>query len=260
VFRDYKKNLAYLLTLLIPLFLIFAQTFFSPSLKSGIVRTVSVPIQIIGFPLKELRKILYYHRTYEEFKRLKQNEDVLKARLTGLEEVIRENARLEEILHIKRRLVYSSVVAHVIGRNPSLWSSSLIIDKGEEDGLRENQPVVNAIGVVGKIAEVSRKTAKVILLADPQFSVAALIQRSRESGLVTGTLQGLCRVRYLNPEADIQVGDKVITSKLSSSFPESLLVGEIIQIVEDVHEKSRECILQPAVSFSQIEEILVIIK
>ena len=98
-----------------------------------------------------------------------------------------------------------------------------------------------------------------ILLTDPQFSVAALVQRPREGGLVSGTLQGgICRLQYINEGADIQVGDKVITSKLSSSFPEGLLIGEIIRIDKDPRKPSVEGVVQPSVSFSQIEEVLII--
>jgi len=221
---------------------------------------MSVPIRLLSFPIGEMKKILYYHRTFNEYKKLKNEVGVLKARLTGLQEVIRENTRLEDLLEFKRRLIFSSVAASVIGRDPSYWNSSMIIDKGKIDGIEIGMPVVNALGVVGKIVEVSERQSKVMLLTDPQFSVAALIQEPRESGLVVGTLQGVCRMRYIRDSAKIRVGDKVITSKLSSSFPESLLIGEVTQITEDPGSASVECLIQPSVSFSQIEEVLVILK
>jgi len=79
---------------------------------------------------------LYYHRTFDEYKRLREETGILKARMIGLEEVILENKRLEELLEFKRKLIYSSVTANVIGRNPSLWSSSMLIDKGKNDGIK----------------------------------------------------------------------------------------------------------------------------
>ena len=135
----------------------------------------------------------------------------------------------------------------------------MIIDKGQANGIRQGMPVVNALGVVGKIAEVGQDSSKVVLLTDPQFSVAALIQRPRESGLVSGTLQGVCRMRYIRTVAKIHIGDKVITSKLSSSFPEGLLIGEIISINNHPSKPAVEALIKPSVTFSQIEEILVIL-
>ena len=101
--------------------------------------------------------------------------------------------------------------------------------------------------------------SKVVLLTDTQFSVAALVQRPRESGLVTGTLQGLLRMRYLNEGAKILIGDIVVTSKLSTSFPEGLLVGEVVRIERKTNMPSLECFIRPSVPLSQIEEVLVIL-
>jgi len=135
----------------------------------------------------------------------------------------------------------------------------MIIDKGSLNGIKLGMPVVSDLGVVGKIAEVTQKSAKVILFTDPQFSVAALVQRPRESGLITGTLQGVLRMRYINEDAHIRIGDKVITSKLSSTFPEGLLIGEVIRVEDNLRSASVECLIKPEVSLSQIEEVLVII-
>ena len=97
-----------------------------------------------------------------------------------------------------------------------------------------------------------------MLLNDPDFSVAALIERSREEGLISGTLKGNCRMRYLSPEADIRIGDKVITSNISASFPEGLLIGEVVRIEENPGSPTIECLVAPAVSLSQLEEVLII--
>lgn len=119
---------------------------------------------------------------------------------------------------------------------------------------------MNSFGVVGKISEVGEKSSTVILLTDPQFSVAALVKGPRESGLVSGTLQGVCRLRYLKRDAQIEIGDQVITSKLSSSFPEHLIIGKIVRVIDDPNGQTIQGIVEPAVNFSQIEEVLVIIK
>jgi rod shape-determining protein MreC len=239
--------------------MLFAGARSFPALTFGVVNIASIPVRILSYPVHEAKKLIYYRRTFNEYKRLREQTDALKARLVGLEEVIIENARLEKLLKFKRQLVYSSVVANVIGRDPSYWNSAMIIDKGAENGLRQGMAVVNALGVVGKVAEVSRSKSKVILLTDPQFSVAALIQGPRESGLVSGTLQGFCRMRYIRSDAQVTVGDAVITSKLSSSFPEGLLIGEVISVKDSSKAPSVECLIRPSVAFSQIEEVLVIL-
>ncbi len=261
MFRRTPKNLIYLCLLFVPFLVFFFRSDALAPLKFTFVRALNVPIEIVSFPFYEAKKILFYHRTFNEYTRLREEVSALKARLVGRDELVAENLRLERLLTFKRNLVYSSVTASVIGRDPSGWSSSMIIDRGKDDGIRQGMPVINALGIVGKVVEVSGENSKVVLLTDPQFSVAALIQDSREIGLVTGSLQGeICRMRFISPDAQIKVGDRVITSRLSTSFPEGLLIGEVVRIIGSPQEPSIECIIKPSVVLSQVEEVLVILQ
>lgn len=260
MFQRKPKTVIYFLIIVGAFFLLFIPSKVFNPLKFSVVQATSLPIQIVMFPFKELKKILFYHRTYNAYIELKKEVSSLKARLIGFDEVLVENNRLERLLEFKRELIYSSVAASIIERNPSNWNEAIIIDKGQRNGIQPGMPVVNASGVVGKIAEVTASRAKVILLTDPNFSVAALVKRSREVGLISGTLQGLCRLRYLSSDADISEGDQIITSKLSSSFPEGLLVGEVMKVQSSESSPTIDCLIRPAVSLSQIEEVLVIQK
>jgi rod shape-determining protein MreC len=260
VFRKYRKLLIYFLVFLVPFFLLFVRSDFLAPAKSKLIETSSVPVRILLFPFREIRKLLFYHRTYDEYQELKREVAFLRSRLVEQEEVLRENSRFKELLALKKSLVFSSVVANVIGRDPSNWNSAIIIDKGRQDGLETGMPVIDVGGVIGKVAEAGETTSKVILLTDPNFSVPALVQRTREQGLVSGTLQGICRMRYLPADSQLKVGDKVLTSKLSSSFPEGLLIGEVIRVDISQSTPTAECLVRPSVSISQLEEVLVLRK
>lgn len=216
------------------------------------------PVQWFEAPLFELKKLFYFRETYDEYLRLKKQVEALKARLVYFQEAVEENKRYATITEFRRTQNYTSMVAKVIGRDPSNWNASLIIDHGQKDGLKAGMPVVSPLGVVGRIFETGNHTAKVILLLDPNFSVAALVGRSRESGLVTGSLQGLCRLEYLTDKADVKVGDRVITSSLSSAFPEGILIGEVTDVQASINSHTVECLVEPAVDLSQIEEVIVI--
>lgn len=259
VLRKNQKKFFYLFILLLPFYLFFVRSYSFIPFKFKVIEAFSSSLQVISIPFKEVKKILFYHRTFDEYFRLQKEMGFLKGRLIGFEEVVLENVRLEKLLSFKRNLIYSSVAASVIGRDPTHWHSTMIIDRGTKDGVALGMPVVNSFGVVGKIAEASENTSKVLLITDPQFSVAAMIKRLRETALVSGALNHICRVRYINEDAQVEVGDLVITSKLSSSFPEGLMLGEIIRVEQNEQNATQEGVLEPAVSLSQLEEVLVIL-
>lgn len=261
MFKRSQKNLVYFLILLVPfLFLFLRPAFFTPA-KETIVQWSAFPLKVIGVIGLEIKKLIYYRLAYDEYLKIKRENDTLKAKFIGFDQVIQENARLSQLLEFKRTEVYASSAAHVIGRDPTYWNSSIIIDKGAVNGIRQGMPVVHSSGIVGKVAEVYRYSSKVIVLTDPQFSVAAVLEETRESGLVTGTLeQNTCRMRYLSEQAPLKIGDRVVTSKISSSFPENLLIGRVVKVQKNPNNPSLECMIQPAVNLSQLEEVLVIIK
>ncbi len=224
----------------------------------SLVDASSFVLHVVLFPFEELKKASLFHVTYDQYMKLKKETGMIQARLIQQTEFIEENKRLRAILDLKSKTAYSTIVANVIGRDPSNWNAIIIVDRGEKDGISQGMAVVDTSNVVGKVLEVGRNTSKVMLLSDPSFSVAAILQRSRESGVVSGSLQGACRMRYLSAQADIRAGDQVITSNLSSSFPEGLLIGEVISIEESQTNPTIECLVKTAASLSQLEEVIVI--
>jgi len=114
--------------------------------------------------------------------------------------------------------------------------------------------------VVGRVFEVGHNSSKVVLLSDPTFAVAAVDERSRENGLLTGTLQGVLRLQYLTENADVKVGDVLVTSRLSTAFPEGVLIGQITDVQASANSHTVECLVEPAVDLSELEEVIVIKK
>lgn len=255
-----KKLLSYVVVLALAFLALFVSPLILEPFKMQVVDLASLPMKIVLFPFREAKKLLFYHVTYDQYMKLKDEAGVLKGRLINQEELARENQRLRELLNFRKSLVFSSVPANVVGRDPSNWKSTMIIDKGSDAGIKTGMPVVTSAGVVGKITEVGKRKAKVMLVNDPNFSVAATLQRTREEGLLTGTLQGACRLRYLSHQTDVAPGDLVITSKISTTFPEGLVLGEVSFVEESPSSPTLECFIEPVVTLSQLEEVIVIKK
>ncbi len=239
-----------------------AVVFFRPKeLKTSIFLELSAPpLNALDALGKTVKKFFLSPAIYDQYVLTRRERDIYKSKWIALNEDVGKSKRLDDINALRKQRSYASVVADVIGRDPTNWNASLIINKGDIHGIKVGMPVINPQGIVGKIIEVGRSTAKVILLSDANFSVAAVVTRTRESGLLTGTLEDLCRLKYLSDKADVKVGDEIVTSGLSTSFPEGILIGRVVDVQAATSHFTVECLVEPAVDLSQIEEVIVVKK
>jgi rod shape-determining protein MreC len=257
----WRKNFKTAVYVSIPVIACLILFFHPKNFKAALLLDTTVkPVGLLQAPVFELKKLYYFQEAYDNYAHLKRQNELLRVQLLAIKEHEQSVQRWEKIQNFRSNQNYASIVANVIGRDPSNWNASLIIDKGSVEGLVVGESVVSTLGVVGRIFEVGHNTAKVILLSDPSFAVAAVVERSRENGLLTGTLEGVCRLQYLTANADVKVGDSVVTSRLSSAFPEGILIGQITDVQASVNSHTVECLVEPAVDLSQLEEVIVIRK
>jgi rod shape-determining protein MreC len=214
--------------------------------------------QTIGDTTDFWRNYFYLVDVRSENRQLKEEVAFLRRENSGYRELLATHERLRRLLQFKEVIERPVVAAQVIGLDPSGWFKSVIIDKGENDGLRWDMPVVNASGVVGRIVSVADNYSKVLLIIDQNSAVDCLTQRSRDRGMVKGTSGPVCKMGYVAKSADVDVGDLVITSGLGGIFPKGLLVGNILGVKEGEGKLFREIEVMPSVDFSKLEEVLVI--
>lgn len=217
------------------------------------------PLQLFTLIQREFQGLIFYHRNLILNEKLKREVDYLHNKLSQQQEVVLENSRLKDLLSFKGDSTYKLIAAKVIARSADSWTSNIIIDKGRISGIKRSMVVVNFLGLVGKIIEAQESTAKVLLISDPSLSVSAIVQRSRQEGLVCGTLGSHLIMKYLPEEADIQIGDAVITSGFNDVYPKGVIIGTVISIGNEFSGLSRFAIIKPAVNLSNIEEVLIIV-
>jgi len=178
--------------------------------------------------------------------------------LNSANEAAIENKRLRELLDFKNSSEWNTVAAAVIGRQPENWSSMVLINKGSSSGIRNGSVVVSRMGLVGRVAETTASISKIILINDPNFSISAFVQRSRQEGLVTGTLGSNLVMKYLPPDADIQERDIVVSSGLTGMSPKGLLIGTVIKTGTEFSGLGKYAVISPAADLPAIEEVLVV--
>jgi rod shape-determining protein MreC len=195
----------------------------------------------------------------QENRGLKQRLAEARQRNIQLHEFELENMRLRDLLGFKRSLPHPAISAQIIGKDPSAWFKSVILDKGLADGLQRGLPAVTALGVVGQIVEISGHQSRLMLIIDRNSAADALVQRSRVRGIVKGTSSNECYLDYVMREEDVRVGDEVVSSGFDGVYPKGLLVGTVTAVGFHGSDFFKDIQITPAVDFDKLEEVMVIL-
>jgi len=178
---------------------------------------------------------------------------------TNLKEVLRENELLRQQLAIAPPEKEQLILADVIGYLPQV-GQYFLIDKGSQQGLKEGMTVVAANNFfVGRLVEVGDRWAKVSLVLHSNFLVNVLTQETRVRGIVKGN-HGLGLIMEMIPiDAQIKVGENILTSGINDQISGGLVVGQISSIEKKESEIFQQAILQTVVNFNKLEKVFVII-
>jgi hypothetical protein len=176
-----------------------------------------------------------------------------------------ENRRLNDLLELKHRRFPRMLAAHVVNRDPSRWFQEVLLDKGREDGLQVDDPVIALAGpreaVVGRVVEVGSHSSRVMLAEDSLSAIAATVQGSdKDDGVAEGTNSHDIWLRYLPRDSQIKIGDPVVTSGLGGIFPSGIPIGWVQDIQLDKRQLFVEAQLRPARLGHPLREVGVLVR
>jgi rod shape-determining protein MreC len=253
------KNKNLVLYLLVGLLILFiASSVYL--LNNPLLNISKIPSIALNSVRRELFGIIFYHHNYIQNERLENEKAFLRQKINSLNEIYLENLRLKKLLSYKQESPFKVIPSNVIARSPDNWSSVVIIDKGSSNGIIRGQAVINNLGLIGRVMETAAFASKVMLISDPNLSVSAIVQRSRQEGLITGTLGTQLIMKYLPEDADIKVQDKIITSGMNQNYPKGILIGSVVEVAYEFSGLGRYAIIRPAVNLSFVEDVFVIIR
>ncbi|MHB1350048.1 MAG: rod shape-determining protein MreC [Desulfobulbaceae bacterium] len=173
-------------------------------------------------------------------------------------EALATNTRLRKLLQFKESTDLPAVAARIVGKDPSLWFRSVVIDRGENDGVAKGMPVMSGDGVVGQVFAVSPNFAKVLLAISPSSAIDVLLQKSRVRGILKGAGSLTCKLDYVLKTVDVQEGDQVVTAGYGGLFPTGMPVGVVSRVVKQRRGMFLEIEVTPTVDFLTLEDVLVI--
>ncbi|MBD0305759.1 MAG: rod shape-determining protein MreC [Nitrospiraceae bacterium] len=194
----------------------------------------------------------------EENRQLRRDLESLQGQNNQLREAASATDRLAALLDFKAQALPTMVAAQVIGRDTGNWYRTIILNKGRSEGVQPDMGVITPAGVVGRVVKATAATSVVLLLTDPNNAIAGLIQRTRDEGIVEGTVQGQAHLKYIPLLSDVQPGDRVVTSGLVGGFPRGLAIGTITSIGKEEGALFQSAQLTPDVDANRVEEVLII--
>jgi len=168
-----------------------------------------------------------------------------------------ENHRLKKFVDFTGSVADTYVAAQIIARDPSPWFKTIMIDKGQKDGVVKGCPVLVAEGIVGQIIEVAKNYSKVLLIIDRNSAVDALVQNSRVRGIVKGNNEDNCSFVYALRKENVKEGEIIISSGLDQVFPKGLKIGRILKVTKIHSQLFQDISIETSVDFDKLEEVLV---
>lgn len=163
-----------------------------------------------------------------------------------------ENQRLQELLSVRPTFVPTLVTARVIAVAGGVYSKSVLIHAGSEDGVREDLPVVDENGLVGRTIQVGFRASRVLLTTDINNRIPVQVEGSNHNAIVVGQNADLLRMAFTGPDMEVQVGDRILTSGHGGIFPADVIVGTVVEVSED------EILILPAADLENLDFVRVL--
>jgi len=200
-----------------------------------------------------------------------ENEKLREENVKLQDEIIKLKLKIQEIEDLeglkaalnyaKENNIQSYITCNVIAKDPGNWFNIFTIDAGLKDGITKNSTVMNGDGLIGLVYEVGDTWAKVITIIDNRSRVSfeILSENNDNIGLINGNGELLLKGYLFDPEAEIKIGDQIITSGLGL-YPKGILIGKIEEVIVKEDELLESIMVQPSVNFKKLDRVFVIPK
>jgi rod shape-determining protein MreC len=272
-FSRYKNALVLLLVLVLQLLALAVQAK-RPAPDAGDPEAVSliryVVVTVITPPEKLLHNTGLWFRnlwfgyidlvhTRRDNNELKDELERLRLEQASVVEDAKQGQRLERLLGFKEHYIYQTVPSQVIGTSGTDQSGIVYLDKGSNDGLKQDMPVMTADGIVGRLKDVFPSTSQLMLISDATSGVGVMLESTRTRGVLKGSTYGQIQMINVSPDDRIKPGEKIITSGGDQIFPRGMPVGEVDHVEPDPdRDPLLDVVVRPAANLSRLEEVLVI--
>jgi rod shape-determining protein MreC len=261
---SWKKTLQLILILGFCLFLVFLnpKKVFNPLFE--IFFKLSLPFQKTFYALGQgtSNTLIFWNslnEIKEENKKLIKENSALLVETINQKELQRENEELRKQMGLIPSKNFNLEASFVVGQNPQKLGSWILIDKGENSGIKTGMPVIVSQGIlIGEVEEVYPNMAKAILLTDSESVINVRDSETEAKGVVRGKFGLGLVLEMVSQDDTLNAGDSIITSGLGGNLPKGLLVGKIQESKASLDRIFQEAIVVAPVKYSNLDVVFVI--
>lgn len=272
--RDFLRSRFFTVIVIITMVMVIVPSVFG---VMGIGRYLRDGVNIILTPFQKLFTYVTdasdgFVSYFTEFDRIVAENDELKKqnaemrdKISAAEETEKTNDWLFSYLELKREHPdYTFRDASITGRESSNYMTVFTLDKGSAQGIAKNMPVVTPEGIVGYVSEVGTDWCRAVTLLESGGACGAYVERSGAIGVVEGdyslSREGLCKMEYMAADADIKVGDRILSSGLGSVYPRGLVIGYVESVEPDAASRALTVKVRPTADLSETTKLMIITK
>lgn len=270
--KEVNRPLGFVLTGLTVLFvMLIVVSLFRSDAVSGpqsLVKSILMPMQeginkTGSAVVDAVNNVETLHKAQKENEELKKQVVELQQEISLMQQDKYEVDQYRELFELSNQYEdYEMTGANVIAKDSGNWFHSFIIDKGTNDGLAVDMAVLAQGGLAGIITSVGPSSSRVMAIIDDDSNITSMSMSMKESCMVSGDLElyeeGRLRLMYVDKDASITKGDKIVTSNISTKYLPGLLIGYVDEIETDANNMTKSGTIIPYVDFTHLDTVLVI--
>ncbi|MBQ2729973.1 MAG: rod shape-determining protein MreC [Clostridia bacterium] len=270
--RDFLKSRFFTVVVIIALVMVIVPSVFSAMGLGGVLKDA---VNVIFTPAQKLFTyctnavdgfvsfFTEFDRIVEENNQLREENALLKDKISRAEEIEEMNEWLYDYIELKREHTdFRFTEASVTAREGGNYTTVFMLDKGSAHGIKKDMPVVTSEGIVGYISEVGTTWSKAVTFIEAGSAVGAYVERTGEAGVIEGNFalseQGVCELHYLSADSDIKEGDRIISSGYGSVYPRGLVIGTVEKVEKNSTTRSITVTVKPQQDLSDLSKLMII--
>lgn len=229
------------------------------SVLSAVVYPVQYAVDLPIQGVRLLREGLSSHMALaEENRRLRQQQLLIQSRLEKFADLQAENRRLRKLLDSSTKVGERVLIAELMAVDLDPFSRRIVLNKGTQNGVTTGQSLIDANGIMGQVVHAGPFTSTALLITDPSHALPVQINRTGLRSIAVGTGANQLELAHIPNNADVRVGDLLITSGLGGRFPPGYPVGRVVSVERDSRQPFAKVLVQPSAKLERNREVLLV--